>query len=112
MKYLAIACLPLLFVPSLRAQQRLSSPASENLKAGERLYLQRCSLCHSGKPPRFQTLGPPLDSELITSRGDESIRKTIAEGSARMPGFRYTLDETQVTRIVEYLKTLKDSSFR
>lgn len=112
MKYLILACLPLWLAPSLLAQQRLLSPPSENLKAGERLYLQRCSLCHSGKPPRFQTLGPSLDSQLITSRGDEAVRKVIAEGSPRMPGFRYTLDDTQVTRIVEYLKTLKDSSFR
>jgi hypothetical protein len=74
--------------------------------------LQRCALWHAGTPPRFATYGPPLDQQVVKNRGDEWVRKFIAEGSPRMPAFRYTLDEAQVTNIIEFLKTHKDAHWR
>ena len=88
----------------LHAQQAASTP-SQGQKAGERLYLQRCALCHSGTAPLFETYGPPLTGSLVTSLGDERIRKVIMDGSSRMPGFRYGHTEAQISNIVEYLKT-------
>ena len=112
MKYLLPGLwLVLLLLPSVDAQQTAPS-LSETEKAGQRLYLQRCALCHSGTAPLYVTYGPPLDSQLTATRGEEFVRKLIMEGSPRMPSFRYTLDEAQVTRIIAFLKTLKDSSWR
>lgn len=111
MKYLGWSCLPLVLLWSALHAQQPASKLSESEKLGERLYLQRCALCHSGTAPAYATYGPPLDSQLVTRRGDESVRKLIMEGSARMPGFRYSLEPAQVDRIIAFLKTLKDSSY-
>lgn len=100
-----------LLAPSLVAQQT-TAPLNETQKSGEKLYFQRCALCHSGTAPLFVTYGPPLNGPLITSRGDDYVRKYILEGSPRMPGFRYGLNEGQINNIIGYLKVLKDSNWR
>ena len=120
MKHTVWLAIMLLFTPSIPAQRGASSASErekasttvESQKAGERLYLQRCALCHAGTPPLFATYGPPLDQQLVKNRGDEWVRKFIVEGSSRMPAFRYTLDEAQVTSIIEFLKTHKDAHWR
>ena len=96
-----------LLLVSLPAEQ--AAPVSTERQKGERLYLQRCALCHSGTAPLYETYGPTLDRQLITNKGDEQVRKTIKEGSTRMPGFRYGLNDEQITNIIEYLKT-RDTS--
>lgn len=94
------------------ASPPVAASPSANEKAGERLYLQRCAACHSGTAPLYETYGPPVNGELITRRGEERMRTLIMEGSTKMPGFRYTLNEAQVTNILTFLKTLKDSNWR
>lgn len=116
MKYcIVLATLALTVAAALHAQQATTKPAdrmSESEKAGERLYLQRCALCHSGTAPAYETYGPPVDSEVVSMRGEPAVRQVIMEGSARMPGFKYTLDEQQVGRIVAFLKILKDPNWQ
>lgn len=111
MKHLGWSCLPLVLLWSAPHAQPPAPKLSESERAGERLYLQRCALCHSGTAPAYATYGPPLDSEVVTGRGDESVRKLILEGSARMPGFRYSLEPPQVDQIIAFLKTMKNSSY-
>lgn len=97
-----------LFLPSLHAQQTLPSPSrSQTEKAGEKLYLQRCSLCHSGTAPAYETYGPLLDSQLVASRGEDRVRDVIMHGSPKMPGWQYALKPAQVDSVIAYLKTLK-----
>lgn len=74
--------------------------------AGQRLFRQRCSACHLGVPPKFETLGPFLDKDLIERRSDSTVRDWILNGSANMPGWRYALDGTQISSIIAYLKTV------
>lgn len=120
MNHTARCCFVFLLASSLHAQEAARGPASpvsasissESVKGGERLYLQRCALCHSGTAPRYETYGPLLNGQLIASRGDERARKFIVDGSARMPGFQYSLDDAQITNIIAFLKTLKDSNWR
>jgi hypothetical protein len=59
-----------------------------------------------GAPPRFATYGPELNGDMISTRGDDQVRKMVLEGTPRMPGFRYTLDATQIDQIIAYAKTL------
>jgi mono/diheme cytochrome c family protein len=37
---------------------------------------------------------------------DEALRKQIAEGSPRMPGFKYHFKPAEIDALVAYLKTL------
>ena len=93
----------------LGAQESASRPTlSETEQAGERLFLQRCSVCHLPSPAG-QTYGPPLSKQLILDQGDEPVRLYILEGSELMPGFQYTLKPAQVDAIIAYLKTERSS---
>jgi len=38
---------------------------------------------------------------------DDTALKTIQNGGARMPGFQHTLDPSQITAIIAFLKTLE-----
>ena len=75
---------------------------------GRQLFVQRCALCHDplGQPSYPNTPGPWVDAETVRSLGDESVRDQIMLGSARMPGWQYTLDAGQVAQVITYLKTV------
>jgi len=98
------------FVPArLCADQEQSTkrPLTEREKAGKRLFLQRCSFCHLGMPTKYQTYAPVLHNEIIESLGDDAVKEKIKDGSAAMPGFKYTLNEGDIDCILAYLKTVK-----
>ena len=75
---------------------------------GRQLFVQRCALCHDplGQPSYPNTPGPWVDAETVTSLGEESVRDQIMLGSARMPGWQFTLEPAQVNQVIAYLKTV------
>jgi mono/diheme cytochrome c family protein len=75
--------------------------------AGKKLFVQKCSVCHLPALPSYTTYGPLLGNNLISEHGEEATRQQIERGSARMPGFQYSLSAAEIAQIVEYLKTLK-----
>lgn len=89
----------------------VASPSSlgEAEANGQKLFMQRCALCHDplGQPSYPESPGPQLNSQTVSDLGEETVRDTILMGSARMPGWRYTLDATQVDQVVAYLKVLR-----
>jgi len=95
---------------SVNAQMLSAKGLSEPERAGMRVFLQRCSICHLGVPPQYQTLGPILHKDLIASLGDPAVRKKILEGSARMPGFQYGLKPAEVDDVIAYLKSITKES--
>ena len=104
---IAAAFVLVLAVAPLRAQSTpgvASNP--EEARRGEKLFVQRCSLCHLGVPPAYKTYGPLLSKELIAQRGEDAIRKTIMEGTPRMPGWKYGLKPADIDQIITYLKTV------
>ena len=74
---------------------------------GQQLFVSRCALCHDplGQPGGL-ALGPWLDADLVSTRGEPAVRTAILDGSANMPGFRHQFDAAQVDRIIAYLKTV------
>ena len=74
--------------------------------AGKKLFVQKCSVCHLPALPSYTAYGPLLDNNVISDRGEESVREQIERGSAKMPGFRYALSPVEIEQIVGYLKTL------
>lgn len=75
---------------------------------GRQLFMQRCALCHDplGQPSYPNAPGPWVDAETVRSLSEESVRDTIMLGSARMPGWQYTLEPAQVNKVIAYLKTV------
>ena len=73
---------------------------------GKRLYQRNCAACHlddlSGTPPEFPAL---------TNIGDKSsraaVRKVVAEGAGRMPGFAH-LGDRAVEAMVSFLMSGKE----
>lgn len=74
--------------------------------AGKKLFVQKCSVCHLPALPSYTAYGPLLDKTLVSDRGEEATRQQIQFGSARMPGFQYSLTAAEIEQIVEYVKTL------
>lgn len=97
-----------MFLP--QAQDAQDSPAAKSLskeeKMGQKIYVQRCSVCHLGLPPKYETYGPVLDQQIIAARGDAKVREKIMDGSQRMPGWKYGLKPADVDNVIAYLKTV------
>jgi len=78
---------------------------NETQTLGHDLFVQSCGVCHL-KPllgaPQF---GPVLSRE-SASGNEDGMRQIIANGSPRMPGFKYTFSESQIAAIAAYLKTV------
>ena len=88
-----------------------SSTASAQVKRGEGLFLQRCSICHLDKPLKPKTkpsYGPKLDGLLKNAGPDKEkiLRGEILKGMPDMPGFQYALNAKQIDDLIAYLKTL------
>ena len=88
-----------------------SSTASAQVKRGEGLFLQRCSICHLDKPLKPKTkpsFGPKLNGLFKSAEPNKEkiVREVILKGSPDMPGFQYALDTMQINDLIAYLKTL------
>ena len=101
--------LPVLFaffpVAAGAQQAEAQPPLSATQKTGQRIFQQRCGVCHSVVSPAFPMYGPAIYKGLVAGNED-AIREMIREGDSRMPGFRYGLQASEIDAIVEYLKTV------
>jgi streptogramin lyase len=88
-----------------QANNNSSGPVTGTIK-GEKLFLQRCSLCHWGVPPIFKTYAPLLHKEVVATMGEDAMRKIIMEGSPNMPAWKYSLRPADIDEILAYLKTV------
>src|SRR6516162_10177140 len=77
MRFLVRLFVLVLFLTPLRAAQNSGGgkSLSKTEKAGEKLFLQRCSLCHLGYAYSYVTYGPPLYNELIAEVGEKAARE-------------------------------------
>jgi mono/diheme cytochrome c family protein len=80
----------------LNAQQQL----------GRRLFEQSCGVCHTRPTLISGMFGPEL-SRLNLGGQDDLLRMFIGNGTARMPGFKYTYNPEQIAAIAAYVKTLE-----
>lgn len=72
---------------------------------GRRLFEQSCGVCHTRPTLVSGMFGPELSKDSSGGK-EEYIREIISNGSARMPGFKYTYNPEQIAAIAAYLKTL------
>ena len=106
-KFLSLLLLMAIHPPASPAQGSGATSLTDQQKTGQRIFQQRCSVCHT--LPTIQstkTYGPALYKELVNGNEDR-ITEFIRSGSpGKMPGFRYGLEPKEIEAIVEYLKTV------
>ncbi len=100
---LVIALIPL----GVAAQDRAGRSASSDdpVALGRRLFQQNCSVCHTQPTLTNPMYGPVLYRDIVNGN-EELMRNYIAQGSAKMPGFRYGLKASDIDAIVQYLQTV------
>jgi mono/diheme cytochrome c family protein len=73
---------------------------------GRRLFEQSCGVCHT-RPTLISGMYGPELSRLNLGGQDDLLRLFISNGTARMPGFKYTYNPEQIAAIAAYVKTLE-----
>lgn len=81
------------------------APLTETQKTGQMLYEQSCGVCHTKPTLVSAVFGPILSQETLEGQ-QELIQSFIANGSARMPGFKVMYKPDQIAAIASYLKTV------
>jgi len=74
---------------------------------GRMILTQNCNICHLPQNPGSPTYGPRL-SKTTTNGDDNLMREVILNGLVRMPAWKYTLSNTDVTDIIAYVRTLPE----
>jgi mono/diheme cytochrome c family protein len=87
--------------PSAAADDGLT----EAQQLGRQLFGQSCAVCHLKPQLTSATYGPPLSKASLGGQ-DDVMREVIANGTPRMPGFKYHFEPAQIDAIVQYLKTV------
>jgi len=88
------------------SQSAASQPAlNEAQLHGMRLFNQSCRVCHT-KPQMASAQYAPLLSRVSLGGDDGALRAFIANGSAKMPGFKYHFKPDEIDALVAYIKTL------
>jgi mono/diheme cytochrome c family protein len=107
MKFSAFVVLltALLATPQSVSAQPAAELLSEAQQLGMRLYNQSCVVCHAKPQITSGQYGPTLSQESAGGREDV-MRDVIANGTPRMPGFKFQFEPTQIAAIVAYLKTV------
>lgn len=82
---------------------------NEQQKLGQRLFEQSCGVCHTRPTLVSGVYGPEL-SRVNLGGQEELLRMFISNGTARMPGFKYTYNPEQISAIAAYIKTLPPGS--
>jgi mono/diheme cytochrome c family protein len=94
------------------ASAQLPKPAATATRAdaGKKLFVQRCSVCHLPPlgPGEPRSYARSLVGFVKTKEAESVVRQITLNGiPSRMPGFKYTLDATEIDQIVAYVSSLK-----
>ncbi|MFZ2066142.1 MAG: cytochrome c [Xanthobacteraceae bacterium] len=99
---IAIA-LPILSSATVAAAQ--DGAAADQVKRGERLTNQSCVVCHFSPQITSGTYAPALSKDSLGGKADV-MHEVIANGTPRMPGFKYQFKPQQIDAIVAYIRTI------
>jgi mono/diheme cytochrome c family protein len=78
---------------------------NDTQRLGQSLFVQSCGVCHLKPQLTAVQFAPVLSKESLGGQEDV-MRQVIANGTPRMPGFKYHFDQTQIAAIAAYLKTV------
>ena len=95
----------LLFLVAAGAQAASAQTLTPQQRHGRQLLTQNCNVCHLPQDPGANTYGPPLNK--AAANGDDMLMKQVIQtGLAKMPGWRYTLKDSDIDDIIAYVRTL------
>jgi mono/diheme cytochrome c family protein len=72
---------------------------------GMRHFNQSCRVCHT-KPQMTSPQYAPVLSSVSLGGNVEALRVFIANGTQKMPGFKYHFKPAEIDAVVAYLKTV------
>jgi mono/diheme cytochrome c family protein len=91
-------------MPAAQAQQAADN-LNQTQRMGRQVMAQSCGICHLQPSKGSITYGPPL-SKAAAAGNDEAMRAIIANGTERMPAFRYYLKPVEIDAIIAYVRTI------
>jgi mono/diheme cytochrome c family protein len=74
-------------------------------KLGLRLFNQSCRVCHTKPQLGSPQYAPGLSMSTLGGNAD-TVHDVIANGTPRMPGFKYDLKPAEIDAIVAYIRTI------
>jgi mono/diheme cytochrome c family protein len=95
----------LLAMLAAAAPAAAQQPLNEHQLVGMRLFNQSCRVCHT-KPQLTSVQYGPVLSRASLGGSDDALRAFVANGSAKMPGFKYHFKPAEIDAIVAYIKTI------
>jgi mono/diheme cytochrome c family protein len=101
---LIAGALPGLFV-CVTAAAAQGNAAGDQVKLGERLVNQSCVVCHFAPQITSGSYAPALSQDTLGGNA-ELMHRVVADGSPRMPGFKYQFKPQEIDAIVAYIKTV------
>jgi mono/diheme cytochrome c family protein len=72
---------------------------------GMRHFNQSCRVCHT-RPQMTSPQYAPVLSRVSLGGQEEALRVFIANGTPKMPGFKYHFKPAEIDAVVAYLKTV------
>lgn len=102
---LIAVALPILVAATATAAAAQDGAAADQAKLGERLVNQSCVVCHFAPQITSGTYAPALSRDSLGGKA-EVMHEVIANGTPRMPGFKYQFKPQQIDAIVAYIKTM------
>jgi mono/diheme cytochrome c family protein len=82
-----------------------TAQSNDQALLGLRLFNQSCRVCHTKPQLSSPQYAPALSMNTLGGKAD-IIHETIANGTPRMPGFKYDLKPAEIDAIVAYIKTI------
>jgi mono/diheme cytochrome c family protein len=83
----------------------LSQELNPQQLEGMRHFNQSCRVCHT-KPQMTSPQYAPVLSSVSLGGSPEALRVFIANGTPKMPGFKYHFKPAEIDAVVAYLKTI------
>jgi len=99
-----IVVLGLVLSPTAASAQPANNGADQ-IRLGMRLFNQSCRVCHTKPQLSSPQYAPVLSMNTLGGKADV-IHETIANGTPRMPGFKYHFKPAEIDAIVAYIKTI------
>src|SRR5258707_15637860 len=97
----------LLFLSALGAQSASAQTLTPQQAHGRIILTQNCNICHLPQNPGSATYGPRLSKTSVN--GDDALmREVIMNGLVKMPGWKYTLNASDISDVIAYVRTLPE----
>lgn len=81
---------------------RYNEVAESGPARGETIYYYKCWACHNALT---EDAGPQLQDIFTRYANDETVAAKIKNGGPRMPGFRHSLNDTDIADLTSYLRS-------